>query len=104
MGYYNIRILTVSQDMTEIVTECDKFRYNRPPMGMCASVYIFQEKLDELLNDIKGVITYIDDILISSKDIFSNEIYQVIFIFSRLRAAGLKLNAHKFSFVLKYIP
>ena len=39
-------------------------------MGMCASGGIFQAKVDELLGDIKGVKTYIDDILVLGKDIF----------------------------------
>ena len=34
MGYYTIRLSPTSQDMTTIVTEFGKFRYNRPPMGM----------------------------------------------------------------------
>ena len=56
--------------MTTIVTEFRKFRYNRLPMGMCASGDIFQAKLDELLGDIEGVKKYIDDILVLSKDSF----------------------------------
>ena len=49
--------------MTNIVTEFGKFIYNRLPMGLCASGYIFQDKLDELLGDIEGINTYIYDIL-----------------------------------------
>ena len=39
-------------------------------MGMCASRDIFQAKVDELLGDIKGDKTYIDDILVLGKDSF----------------------------------
>ena len=46
------------------VTEFGKFRYNRLPMGTCASGDILKFKVDELLGDIKGVKTYIDDILV----------------------------------------
>ena len=41
MRYYTIRLSPASQDTTTIVTEFGKFRYNRLPMGMCASVDIF---------------------------------------------------------------
>ena len=41
MGYYKIRLSPASQDMTMIVTEFGKFRYNRLPMCMCASGDIF---------------------------------------------------------------
>ena len=52
MGYYTISILPASYDITTIITEFGKFRYNRPPMGICASGEIFQTKVDELIYDI----------------------------------------------------
>ena len=52
MGYYTIMLLTASQYMTKIVTEFGKFKYNCLPMGMCAYVYIFQDKVDDLLGNI----------------------------------------------------
>ena len=104
MGYYTIRIYPASQDMTTIVTEFGKFRYNLFPMGMCASWCVFQSKVNELLGDIEGVKTYINDIIVLRKDSFENHTDQLIIIFVRLRAAGLKVNAHKCSFGLKNIP
>ena len=59
--------------MATIVTEFGKFRYNRLPMGMCASRDIFPTKEDDILGDIEGVKTYIDNILVLSKDVLSNE-------------------------------
>ena len=70
-------------------------------MGMCASVDIFQAKVDKLLSDIEFVEMYIDDILVLSKDNFENHIYQLRIIFCRLRAAGLKFNAPKWILGLK---
>ena len=52
MGYYNITLSSASQDITTIVTEFGKLKYNRLPMGMYASGDIFQVKLDELLGGI----------------------------------------------------
>ena len=43
-------------------------------MGMCASGDIFQDKVVKLLGEIKGHKTYIDDIIILSKDIFEKHI------------------------------
>ena len=70
MGYYTMRLAPASQDMTKIVTAFGKFRYNRPPMGMCALGDIFQTNVENPLGDIEGVKTYIDDILVLSKDCF----------------------------------
>ena len=99
-----MRILPASQDMTKIVAEFYKFEYNYLPLGMCASVDIFQGKVDEILGDIKEAKTHINDILVLSKKILSKNIDQLILIFSRLRAALLKVNEPKCSFELKFIP
>ena len=53
--YYTIRIFPNSQDMPTIVTEFGRFNNNPLPTGMCASGDIFQEKIDEILSDIKVV-------------------------------------------------
>ena len=95
MRYYTIRLYPTSQDMTTIVTEYGKFRYNRLPMGMCTLGDIFQAKVDKILGDIEGVKTYADDILVLSKDIFEKNIDQLRILFGRLRASGLKVNAPK---------
>ena len=90
--------------MATIVAEFGKFGYNRLPIGMCDSGDIFQAKVDKLLGYIEGVKTYIDDIIVLRYYIFENHIDQLRMLFGRLRAAGLKVNAPKCSFGLKYIP
>ena len=72
-------------------------------MGMCASVDVFQAKLDELIGYIEGVKTYIDDILVLRKDSLYKHIEQLRVIFVRLCASGLKLNAPRYSFWLNGI-
>ena len=74
MIYYTIRIYPASQDMKTIVNEFGKFRYNCLLLDMCASVDIFQDKVDELLGDIEGIKNYIDDILVLNKNIFEKHI------------------------------
>ena len=81
-----------SHYLTTIVTEFGKFRYNRVPMVLYVSDYIFQAKIDDLLVDIKGVKIYINNILVIGKGIFSRHIYQLIVAFSRLHATGLKVD------------
>ena len=90
--------------MLKIVTGFGKFDYNSLPMVMCASVDIFQDRLDDLISDIEGAKTYIDDILVLINDNLSKNIEQRMTIFSILRTAGLKVNAPKCSFGLKEIP
>ena len=103
MGYYTIRLLPASQDMTRIATKFDKFKYNCLPMRMYASVDIFQAKVDKLLGDIEGIKKYIDDLLVLIKERFCNHIEQLRIIFGRFRAAGLNVDDPKCSSRLKEI-
>ena len=80
--------------MTKIITEFGKLRYNRLPMGVCASGDTLQAKVDELLDYIKGVKMYIGDIIVLSQGCFTKHIEQLRIIFGRLRAAGLKVKCY----------
>ena len=73
-------------------------------MGICALGYIFQSKVDNILGDIEGFKTNIDDIIVLRKDCFIKHIKHLIIIFFRLCASFLKVNAPKCSFGLKDIP
>ena len=64
-------------------------------MGMCALGDISSAKVDELFDDIEGFKTYINDILVLSKDCFVNHTKQPRMIFGRLHTTGLKYNAPK---------
>ena len=90
--------------MTSIFTGFSKFIYNRLHMGMCASGDTLQGKLDKICGEIEGIKTYISDILFLIKYRLYKHTYQIIFIFSRMRAAVLKVNAPNYSFGLKEIP
>jgi Reverse transcriptase (RNA-dependent DNA polymerase). len=104
MGYYTIRLTPGAKDLTTIVTEFGKFRYNILPMGMCCSGDVFQAKVDQLLGDIEGIKTYIDDILVISKGSFDDHLKQLDTCFKRIQEARLKVNADKCSFGLSEIP
>ena len=73
-------------------------------MGMCASVDILQTKVYKILDEIKVIKTYINDILVLIKEIFSMKLYQIGYIFSRLHTSGLKFNATNCSSGLKFVP
>ena len=79
--------------MTMIVTKSGKSGYNHLPIGIYALGDIFQDKVDKLISDIEGVKTYIDDILVLSKEGLSNHIYHIRVVFASLCTAGLKCNA-----------
>ena len=103
MGYYTIPLSECSKNITTIVTEFGKFRYTCLPMGMVISGDVFQSKVYDLIGDIDGVRTYIDDILCIGKN-FDEHISQLEDIFRRFEKAGLNVNASKCIFGLKEIP
>ena len=70
-------------------------------MGLCPSGDIFQTKVDEILSDIKGVKTYIKNILVLDRGSFYLHIDHLRVIFARLHAAGLKSDSPKCSFRFK---
>ena len=95
LGYYTIQIFLRSLDSTNNVTEFGKFGYNRVPMGLCASGDNFQAKVDQIIVDIKGVKTYINNILVLGKGIFPHHMDQLKSTFDRLCNVGLKFNVPK---------
>ena len=104
IGYYTIDLFPESHDLTTIVTEFGKFRYNIVLTVLCASSDIFQAKVDKLIGDIEGVKKYINNILVLGKGGFYQHIDQIRVIFARICAIGLKANAPKCIVGLKEIP
>ena len=70
-------------------------------MGLCNSPDIFQEKINELFYGIDFIRAYIDDLLITSPSDFDDHLEKLDLIFTRLKAAGLKVNANK-SFYMRW--
>ena len=104
MGYYKIKILTKSCDLTNIVTDFGKFRYNRVPIGLRNSDDIFQAKVDQLLSETEQVNNYIKDIIVLGKFSLSQHTDQLRVIFYRMHFTGLKVNATRCRFRFKEIP
>ena len=73
-------------------------------MGMVISADVFQSKVYDLIGDIEGVRTYIDDILCIGNGSFEEHLSQLREILRRFQKAGLKVNAPKCSFGLQEIP
>jgi len=64
-------------------------------MGLCNSPDIFQEKMSELFFDLEFVRCYIDDLLVITKGSYENHLAKLETVLTRLRLAGLKVNATK---------
>ena len=69
----------------------------RLPMGLLNSPNIFQERMGTFFEDLEFVRVYIDDLLELTTGDFDDHLSKLEVIFSRLRDAGLKINAKKSS-------
>ena len=98
MGYYHITLCPKSRKLCTIVLPWGKFEYQKLPMGLCNSPDIFQEKMNELFNDLEYVRAYIDDLLIISSSNFQDHLNKVKIVLKKLKAAGFKINAEKSKF------
>ena len=61
-AYMQIELENISQQYIVINTHKGLFRYSRLPFGISSAPAIFQRVMDSLLQDIPGVLVYLDDI------------------------------------------
>ena len=74
MGCYHIELNPDAKKLCTIVLPWGKYKYQRLPMGLSNSPGIFQEKMSSLMQDLEYVRTYIDDLLIITKDAFEDHL------------------------------
>ena len=67
-------------------------------MGVAGSPDIFQEKMSGLMASLEYVFSYIDGLLIISRDSFENHLEKLEVVLKRPQDAGLKINAAKSTF------
>jgi Reverse transcriptase (RNA-dependent DNA polymerase)/RNase H-like domain found in reverse transcriptase len=95
MGYYHIELSRLASSYCTVVLPWGKYEYARLPMGLCNSPDIFQEKMSDLMTGLEYARAYIDDLLVLSSQDFNDHLQKLEVVLSRLRQAGLKINASK---------
>ena len=98
MGYYTIRLDPDAQKICTIVLPWGKYSYLRLPMGIAGSPDFFQEKMSSLMQTLSYIKVYLDDLLVITKSTYDDHLEKLKVVLSRLRNAGLCLNAAKSSF------
>ena len=77
--------------------------HKRLPMGIAGSPDIFQAKMMDLMQSLEYVRAYIDDLLSITRGSFVDHLNKLKTVLTRLRDAGLKVNAPKCTFCAKEI-
>ena len=67
-GYWNVKPDTASSLMTTFYTLFGRYKFPRMPFGLRMSQDIFQQKIDQIYENCKGVVQIADDV-----QVFGNE-------------------------------
>ena len=98
-AYQQIPLAEESHKCVVINTHCGLFCYNRMPFGVSSVAGIFQCIMENLLKGVRGVVVYLDNILVSgkSKDEHLATLEEVL---QRLVGARLHLKREKYTFLV----
>ena len=97
-AYQQLLLDESSRQYVVINTHKGLFRYSRLPFGVSSAPGIFQRVMENLLQDIPGVVVYIDDVLITGPD-ESGHIAALEEVLRRMEQAGLRLSKGKCLFM-----
>lgn len=101
-AYMQISVSKESEKYLVINTHKGLYAFQRLPFGISSAASTFQRVMDEMLNGIKGVVCYLDDILLGSDSIegLVEKIHEVL---KRLQEFKVKVNLNKSEFLVRKI-
>eukprot|EP00731_Ephydatia_muelleri_P020882 Em0013g609a len=97
-AYLQLALDEESQKLCTLNTHRGLYQYRRMPFGIASAPALFQKTMDSVLQGIKHVVCYIDDILVTG----SNEIEHLRNleqVFNRLKEHGIRLRKDKCVFL-----
>ena len=94
LGFWQIPLDEESSFLTTFNTVFGRYRFTRMPFGIHSAQEVFHKRLHELLGDLPGVETDIDDILVWGRTQEEHD-ERLIKLLQRARDCNLKLNPDK---------
>ena len=101
-GYHHITLGKSSRAKTAFVTPFGKYKFLMVPFGLSRAPAYFQLLMNKVLHGLDFAMTYLDDIIIFSKNELQH-LEHLETVFSHLREAGLKMKCSKCDFFKKEI-
>ena len=102
-GYYHIGLKDSAKPKSAFVlSSLGKYQFNRVPFGLAQAPAYFQKLINDVLKGCNFAMGYLDDIIIYSRS-EKEHLEHLEEIFTRLKAAGLKLKLEKCCFFKKHI-
>lgn len=96
-AYYQLELDEESKELVSWSTHLGNYQMNRLPFGVKPASGIFQREIEKVLNGIKGVVCFLDDVLVFAKDMEEHN-RTLNNVFNRLSNAGMRVNASKCEF------
>ena len=96
-GYHHITLGKSSRAKTAFVMPFGKYKFLMVPFSLAQAPAYFQLLMNKVLNGLKFAMTYLDNIIIFSKN-ESQHLEHLETVFSHLREAGLKMKRSKCDF------
>ena len=102
-GYRHIKLDEKSSELLTFNTPFGRYQYLRMPFGINSAPEIFQKRMTQAFDDLSGVKTIADDILVwvRNKAEHNHRFEQVL---ERSRKVGLKLNRSKMKIMTPEVP
>ena len=99
-GYWQVELDEESSLLTTFNTPFGRFKWQRMPFGISPAGEIFQQRLDQEIDDLDGVRTVADDILVlgngeTMQEAVADHDRKLKELFDRCRAKHIKLNPNK---------
>jgi hypothetical protein len=108
-GYWQVPLDEESSLLTTFGTPFGRYKWKRLPFGISPADEIFQSRLDQAIDDLEGVKTVADDILVignsdSLAEAITDHDAKMKQLLDRCRERGVKLNGTKFLLKQTSVP
>jgi Reverse transcriptase (RNA-dependent DNA polymerase) len=97
-AYLQVPLDEESKKILIINTHKGLFQYNRLPFDVASAPSIFQKIMDMMLTGLDGTVSYLDDIIITGKDLVDH-LNNLDKAFARIQEYGFRINRSKCSFL-----
>lgn len=104
-GFLQLELEENSSLLTTFATLYGRYRFLRLPFGISSAPEVFHRTISEIFSDLKGVETYVDDILVHAPTKVEHDVI-LDRVLDRCREVNLRLNKTKCNFEqneLKYL-
>ena len=101
-AFQQLELDEASKELCAVNTHKGLFKVNRLPLGVASSSALWQRTIDSILNNLPGVCSFVDDILVAAKT-ESEHLDRLRSVFKRLHDNDVHIKPEKCVFLNKEI-